>query len=60
MKSLLSAVVGECFANLELHKFLVTNLGILAHGASWSRVITQPLSENVRVFFHIILGAIGL
>ena len=61
MKSLLSAVVGECFAvKLELHKFLVTNLGILAHGASWSRVITQPLSENVRVFFHIILGAIGL
>ena len=61
MKSVLSAVVGERFAvKLELHKFLVTNLGILALGASWSRVITQPRSEKIRVFIRIILGALCL
>ena len=48
MNSVLLAVVGERFAlKLELHKFLVTNLGILALAASWSRVITQPRSENI-------------
>ena len=61
MNSVLLAVVGERFAlKLELHKFLATNLGILDFGASWSRVITQPRSENIWVFIRIILGALGL
>ena len=61
MKSVLLAVAGDRFAiKLELHNFLGTNLAILAHGASWSRVITQPRSENIWVFIHIILGVLGL